>query len=152
MILIAHRGNTFGPNPKMENSPDYILDALERGYDVEIDVWYSSYSKEWYLGHNAAQYKVEESFLKNNSVWCHAKTVETFLQLLDIGAHTFFIDKDYATLTSKRYIWLSPTHGEIISGTICVMPEDARWKDANKDQLRECQGICSDFVENFRDL
>jgi len=32
------------------------------------------------------------------------------------------------------------------------MPEDARWHDANKDQLRGCRGICSDFVESFRDL
>ena len=150
MILIAHRGNTFGPNPEKENSPDYILDALERGYDAEIDVWYVD--KKWYLGHDAAQHLIEESFLNNQSLWCHAKNIETFKQLLKIGAHSFFIDNDHATLTSKRYIWLSPTHKHIISGTICVMPEDARWKDANKDQLRECQGICSDFVESFRDL
>ena len=151
MILIAHRGNTFGPNPEKENSPDYILDAIDRGYDVEIDVWYTD--KKWYLGHDSAQYLVPEAFLKNKSLWCHAKNIETFIQLLKIGAHSFFINEDHAALTSKRYVWLSPTHGHIIPGVICVMPEDGlNGSDANKDQLRACRGICSDFVESFRDL
>jgi len=38
MKLISHRGNLFGPNPTNENNPDYILNAIELGYDVEIDV------------------------------------------------------------------------------------------------------------------
>ena len=150
MSFELNQRNTFGPNPEKENSPDYILDAIERGYDAEIDVWYAD--KKWYLGHDNAQYLIEESFLKNRSLWCHAKNIETFIQLLKIGAHAFFINEDHATLTSKRYVWLSPTHGHIIPGVICVMPEDARWHDASKDQLRDCRGICSDFVESFRDL
>jgi glycerophosphoryl diester phosphodiesterase len=37
-ILIAHRGNTYGPNEDKENSPEYIDDALKAGFDVEIDL------------------------------------------------------------------------------------------------------------------
>ena len=40
LILISHRGNTNGPNPNMENKPEYVLDAKLKGYDVEIDVWW----------------------------------------------------------------------------------------------------------------
>ena len=40
MILISHRGNIDGPNPKLENSPEYIQLAMEKGFDVEVDVWY----------------------------------------------------------------------------------------------------------------
>ena len=39
MILISHRGNIDGPNEVRENSPYYIMEALEAGYDVEIDLW-----------------------------------------------------------------------------------------------------------------
>ena len=42
MILISHRGNLTGPNPKKENHPDYILNALREGYEVEIDVWFEN--------------------------------------------------------------------------------------------------------------
>ena len=36
---IAHRGNTRGPKPEKENDPEYILQAINEGFDVEIDVW-----------------------------------------------------------------------------------------------------------------
>ena len=40
MILISHRGNIEGKQPKLENKPEYISKALELGYNVEIDIWY----------------------------------------------------------------------------------------------------------------
>ena len=49
MILIAHRGNVSGPNPEMENNPLYIDRALEKGYDVEIDIRGSFYTKFYIL-------------------------------------------------------------------------------------------------------
>ena len=36
MILISHRGNISGPNPERENHPEYIFEALQAGYDVDI--------------------------------------------------------------------------------------------------------------------
>jgi hypothetical protein len=39
MILIAHRGNLDGPNPSMENHPDYIDAAINAGFHVEVDLW-----------------------------------------------------------------------------------------------------------------
>lgn len=35
--LIAHRGNTKGSLPKRENTVAYIEEAIENGFDVEID-------------------------------------------------------------------------------------------------------------------
>ena len=40
MILISHRGNLNGPKPDQENSPNYINNAISKGYNVEIDVWF----------------------------------------------------------------------------------------------------------------
>lgn len=39
MIKIAHRGNINGKLPEMENSPNYVMAAIEKGYDCEIDLW-----------------------------------------------------------------------------------------------------------------
>jgi len=64
MIYIAHRGNTQGPNPDKENHPDYLRDAVRKGYDVELDVWLIN--GKYILGHDAPQYEVPDYFLENN--------------------------------------------------------------------------------------
>ena len=72
MKLIAHRGNIEGPNPQRENDPEYILEAIDRGYDVEVDVWGH---KQIWLGHDSAQYACPLSFLIQNKskLWIHCK-------------------------------------------------------------------------------
>ena len=39
MVLISHRGNLEGKNIELENDPTYIDSAIEKGFDVEIDLW-----------------------------------------------------------------------------------------------------------------
>ncbi len=50
MILISHRGNIDGVNIERENTISYIQEAINLGYDVEIDVWYKD--DNLYLGHD----------------------------------------------------------------------------------------------------
>ena len=59
MKLIAHRGNLNGRNLQLENSPANIMEAIWKGYDVEIDVWHVK--NEFYLGHDEPLYEVDES-------------------------------------------------------------------------------------------
>ena len=40
MIYISHRGNIDGKKPHLENSQSYIDEAIELGYDVEVDLWH----------------------------------------------------------------------------------------------------------------
>jgi len=40
MLLISHRGNIDGKQLNRENHPDYIEEALNLKFDVEVDVWY----------------------------------------------------------------------------------------------------------------
>ena len=40
MILISHRGNINGKKPNYENKPEYIWEALRKGYHCEVDVWF----------------------------------------------------------------------------------------------------------------
>ena len=61
MILIAHRGNISGPNPEMENRPEYVKKAIDLGYNVEVDVWYEN--NQLFLGHDGPQYKIKDDFL-----------------------------------------------------------------------------------------
>ena len=51
MILISNRGNVDGVNLEKENTQSYIQQAIDLGYDVEIDVRYIN-NKFW-LGHDS---------------------------------------------------------------------------------------------------
>jgi len=104
MIKIAHRGNYCGKNSSRENSPDYINDALSKGYYVEIDVW--NINNEWILGHDEPIHKIDVSFLKNERVVCHAKNFNALRVMVDDSEiHCFWHQGDAYTLTSKNWIW-----------------------------------------------
>lgn len=141
-LYIAHRGNTKGPNPSLENSPAYIQKALDEGFHVEIDVWVKD--GKVYLGHDEPEYEVDLNYLKNPKFFCHAKNFEA-LELMYLNSediHFFSHDKDSHVLTSKGYIWIYP--GQPTSkNTIIVMPETV---EMTESQLCNCKGICSDYV------
>lgn len=139
-ILISHRGNFSGPNPSMENKPEYILAAINMGYNVEIDVWFEKNS--FYLGHDKPQYKIEFKFLKNKKLWIHCKNKEALEQLSYSDLHYFWHEKDTVTLTSYKYVWAYPGK-QPIKNSIAVMPE------LYNDNISECIGICSDYISNY---
>jgi len=139
MKLISHRGNLNGRIPERENSPDYIKEALELGYDVEIDVWFID--DVYYLGHDEPQYIINVEFLKNEKFWCHAKDIQTLYQmLLEENIHCFFHQEDDITLTSKNILWTFPGK-ELTTSSICVMPE--------KQNLGNILGVCSDSIIEY---
>ena len=87
MILIAHRGNINGVKPELENGQRYCEEAIEQGFDIEIDVcWYQGI---FWTGHDRPQYRVKTDFLKKKEVWCHAKDIIALLELQKIEAHSF---------------------------------------------------------------
>ena len=94
MKIISHRGNLEGRIPEDENNPDYIHEAIESGFDVEIDLWL--YENGFYLGHDEPQYQIDLKFLKNERLWVHAKSMETaeFLYKQPIIHKEFFLDCD----------------------------------------------------------
>ena len=58
--LIAHKGNVEGINTELENTPDYIKEALRLGFDVEVDVW--GIDGELWLGHDDPKIKMDDHF------------------------------------------------------------------------------------------
>lgn len=150
MHFISHRGNLDGPKHECENKPEYILYALNNGFDVEIDVWYLD--NNLYLGHDEPQYIIDADFFMKHSerLWCHAKHAPSLRELLRIGnLHIFSHDKDPVVLTSKCVAWAYPGQ-PLDDNTICVMPERVE-SIYTIDELKKCKGICSDFIQKYRD-
>lgn len=143
MIYISHRGNLEKSSSRWENHPDYILEALSEGYNVEIDVWHKD---GWFLGHDEPEYKIGEEFLLNESFWCHSKNIDAFRNLLDIGAICFWHQNDDYTLTTNNFIWTYPGK-PLTTMSICVMPE--RFLKVSQD-LSFCAGICSDKIIEYK--
>ena len=65
MRLISHRGNINGKQPHLENEPKYVNDALKKGYDVEIDLWFVDGF--FWLGHDKPQYEKALNWLTRRS-------------------------------------------------------------------------------------
>lgn len=109
MKFIAHRGNLRGKNSERENAPDYIDEAIEAGFDVEIDVW--CIDGQYYLGHDMPQYEVDLQWLLNRSehLWCHAKNLEALHQLIHYTQlNTFWHQGDDYAITTHNFIWTYP--------------------------------------------
>jgi len=145
MKLISHRGNLSEKNSNKENKPEYILKALENKFDVEVDVWYLN--KNWYLGHDQPQYKIEYDFLQSKKLWLHAKNGDAFFNLLnDKKKNVFYHTDEDWVLTSKKYIWTYPNQA-LYPNSICVLPEKGYLGN-----LKNCYGICSDYIIKYQNL
>lgn len=153
MKLIAHRGLVDGPNPELENHPRNIVDVINSGVDVEVDVWLTQDA--WYVGHDCATYKVDFNFLSLPQMWIHAKNFEAADQLIQLSRaghkHNFFWhDQDHRTLTSWGFWWTYP-NCELGVNSVSVMPE---WHVSEHDfkslMSLNCHGICTDWVNRLR--
>ena len=140
-ILISHRGNLNGKQPNKENTVAYIEDALKKGYHCEIDVCKYDGEK-FYLGHDEPQEAVTIKWLRDQQLWCHAKSYGALEAMIAHGIHCFFHHNDKYTLTSQGWIWAFP--GQPVGAyTSAVHPEKLTQK-----QLELCSGYCSDNIEN----
>ena len=160
MYFIAHRGNIDSINQERENSPDYIREALDKGYDVKIDVWFIN--GEWFLGHDEPLYKIKLDFLRNKKIWCHAKNINALNEMLRYncyyeeiigeyakpGIHCFWHQEDNYTITSRGIIWAYPNK-PLTKKTICVLPEKSPDIDLNHIEF---SGFCSDYIEQYRNI
>jgi hypothetical protein len=153
MKFIAHRGNYKGRNKELENHPDYIDEAIKAGFDVEVDVWLTAAG--FKLGHDEPIYLTDRQWLldRKNNLWCHAKSVDALIPLLEVDLHCFFHDEDDVTLTSKNYLWTYPGK-HLTKKSIAVMPSMLNWnlnKNSDIDWVkgRDIFGICDDNFEKY---
>ena len=140
MYLISHRGNLNGIQKNKENDPGYINNAINKGFDVEVDVRFEN--NKFFLGHDFSQFEINKEFLLNKKIWCHAKTSEALFALDEIKAHFFWHQEDDYTITSKGFIWVYPGK-PLLKNSICVLPEK------NNMNYSECYGICTDYINQY---
>jgi hypothetical protein len=147
MKLIAHRGNINGRMESWENEPTYIDLAIQKGYDVEVDVWYKDNTL--WLGHDKPDYGMNFKWFidRSDKLWVHCKNLEamTFFHESSglCGFNYFWHENDTITLTSLNYIWAYPNK-QPIKNSIAVMPE------LFNDDVSSAIGVCSDFIEKYK--
>lgn len=139
LLVISHRGNMEGRIPEKENSPEYIQSAVDFGFRVEVDVWFQDGS--FFLGHDCPQYKTTISWLRENSLWCHAKNRDAFERLLHGGLHCFWHETDKWTITSKGVVWAYPNNPM----KDCILVALEEWDAEKHSTLKEIRGVCTDY-------
>jgi hypothetical protein len=155
MRFISHRGNTNieagGKSPR-ENSPEYIDEAIDKGFEVEVDIRLTGGyvpPGNFYLGHDRSEHEVSLEWLikRKDKLWLHAKNVAALRWFLNsgVGWNVFWHQKDSYTITSNGYIWVYPGE-QPCYGSIIVMPEKTnyQWR-----LISRCGGICSDNIEKY---
>jgi hypothetical protein len=145
MILIAHRGNFNGPNLEKENKITYIEEAIDNGYEVEIDV--RMHKNTIYTGHDKPLDLISCSWLKrfNDKLWIHCKDAETLKYFADLNlCNYFWHENDSFTITSKGFI-LSHVNNNIkkLSGQFIKINLD------NKKIHGNFVGILSDYLIKY---
>ena len=149
MILYSHRGNIIGKEVGLENQPDYINFALKCGFNVEIDVHYID--DKFYLGHDEPLYEVDESYLENSKLICHAKTPESFMMMLkNDNIHTFWNDLDLYAITSKKMFWTLDDKVRMVSNPKLILCDVALRGFLSKVHFDRFYGICSDYVGELK--
>lgn len=143
MFYISHRGNINSIDKSNENKPDYIKNALNLDYDVEVDIRF--FKNKIYLGHDEPQYLINGSFLNNRRIWCHAKDIQAALFLKNKNLNYFYHENDQITLTSTGFFWTYPGNF-LTTNSICVLPETIKLYQ----NLKICSGICSDYIEKYK--
>jgi hypothetical protein len=148
MNLIAHRGNIRGKTAE-ENHPIQIMSALDKGFEVEVDVHFVDGM--FKLGHDSPLYTIEESFLIGNStrLWCHAKNSEALQELTKRNLHCFWHQEDDYTITSKGRVWVYPGK-RLFEDCVMVLPERTKYsKICSIKEVPLCGGVCSDYICNW---
>ena len=153
MIFIAHRGNIKGENSERENSAVHILEAIDKGFDVEVDVCRIE-NNLIYLGHDGPYtwFEKDHLFQYNDKLWYHAKNIDVLYELLNMNCHCFYHGSDDYTLTSQGFIWTYPG-ADLTSKSVCVKPEDLPgWHDLiDYLDIESPYAVCSDYVASIRE-
>jgi len=148
MRLISNRGNLNGINHELENTQVYIQEAINRGYDVKVDLWV--HNNKLHLGTNEPTSPLDIDWLERASprLWLHCRDTEVMSKIVELdprGAnlHYFWHENDTLTLTSRGYM-LVKSGKQPVKGGIAVLPE------LNGDDVSTCYGVCSDYIERYK--
>jgi len=150
MELIAHRGNIFGPQPEIENSPEYIDEAIRQLYKAEIDLW--SVRGELFLGHDSPIYLIDFDYLfdRRDFIYVHLKG------RFEEGNACLINDLNWFKHHDERFVftnfgdkWYFPS-AEIMSDGVNLMPEYSSTVELFISKMNRDVRVCSDYVGEIK--
>jgi len=147
MRLIAHRGNRWGAEKDLENRPEYIEQAIDQGFDVEIDLRVGE-NGACFLGHDDENIEIDFKWILDNSqyLWIHCKNLDALFALHERSdLNYFWHQRDDFTLTSQGIIWTYPNK-RVTSKSVIVCHSLAKCQEHVLRDSVQPYGICSDYV------
>lgn len=150
MIYISHRGNIDHVDKTQENKKYYIQEAIDLGYDVEIDVRKKRNGSLW-LGHDECENPVELEWLleRKDNLWIHAKNYRALSGLIDEGLRVFYhLAEAHTVIGNTKIIW---SHNLVEADKKSIIPLIDEELLNFYDGTKEYYGICSDFVRQAKE-
>jgi hypothetical protein len=145
MIFISHRGNIDKIDRSRENTKDYIDEAIQSGYEVEIDIW--RINSDLFLGHDNAEKPVKLEWLaeRKNSLWIHTKNREAFefFTFINESYKFFWHTIEPYIFTSNGLIW-AHDYNQIEKENLCIVPLLSLEQVMSED-VRDWHAICTDY-------
>ena len=147
MKIISHRGNLNGPNLHLENSIEYIQNAINMNFIVEIDVRFQN--NNLYLGHDFPQYLIDKQWIidRSNRLLLHTKDSYALEYIIDLNIPNivfFSHQNDDFSFISNGYIW---THNINYITSKSIIP---LINEYDSILYENCYGICTDYPLEYR--
>lgn len=147
MIKIAHRGNINGRIEGRENAPDYLLEAILQGYEVEVDLWIED--EKAYFGHDKPEYSVSQTdFIRiADKAWFHCKNVEAMAFCAPLAQYLryFWHQEDDYALVSNGMIWTHDGRKTVASSILVDLDLKSTFGYGN------IYGVCTDYPGKIED-
>lgn len=148
MRIYSHRGNLSGKTSR-ENEPGYIMECIEAGFFVEVDLWFKG--GEYFLGHDEPSYRIRIEDFDVEQVIFHLKTphVPSLAR-----ADAFAIVDDPFVATLRGWLWTNYGQEPTPQGIVCA-PElvaDDRPLEDFVAASRGALGICTDHPVRVREI
>ena len=148
MKYICHRGRLEGENSDLDNNPEQIKYCINKGFDVEIDLWVIG--DQLLLGHDYPNYLIPQEFLFKNyrNLWVHCKNFDALVYCnYNNLLNYFWHQEDDYTLTSRGFIWTYP--GKVGQYANQVILDFSKTPDFTKYKNLNYYGICFDYIEDL---
>lgn len=155
MLYFSNNGNINEINLERQSSPDYILEAIDKGFKVKCSIRLMSDDNFW-LGEEEAIHKIEDNFLIDNAKYLliHCKNISSLYKIHEFekqhkNLHYYYHSTDNISITSKKYFLLDYGKKPISDNTIVMFPEETNFQ---KRDLDGCAGIVSNTIDFYKKL
>lgn len=91
MIVLAHRGNIEGPDPRRENTLGLLEEALARGFGLETDVRYAA-RHGFYISHDPALPVADSLLAAHAALWRRHPAATIALNIKELGQEAALVE------------------------------------------------------------